>query len=66
MNKKFYTFRFVPEGFNQVYADNKEAAIEAAKKEFPSLAHQIDEKSFRCLETQKEINSYYASFPLMD
>lgn len=44
--RALYSFNFLPEGFNAVWADSKDEAIAKAKAEFPSLAHQIDEKSF--------------------
>lgn len=61
-----WTFNFVGEGFNQVYASNRQEAVLKAKAEFPTLANKIDAKSFRAIRSQKAQNEYYASFPLMD
>lgn len=62
--KTLYTYRFIPEGFNQVWANSKKTAIHEAMKEFPSL--DIDVKSFVALRTKREQETYFTNLPLMD
>lgn len=65
-NKALYSFNFIPEGFNAVWADTKEEAIKQARKEFPSLANQIDLKSFVRRDTNALKDAYWNNLPLMD
>ena len=61
-----YSFQFLPEGFNSVWADSTEQAISEAKRLFPSLASKVDPTSFKSLRTQVEQDAYWDSLPLMD
>ena len=60
-----FTFNFTPEGFNQVYARDKQDAIEVAVDSFESGDRPlvVNRESFREV---KDVQSYYNSFPLMD
>ena len=60
-----FTFNFIPEGFNQVYARDKEDAIEVAVDSFEGddSTLKVNRKSFREV---KDVNSYYNNFPMMD
>jgi hypothetical protein len=62
-----YSFNFRPEGFNAVWANNQAEAISEAKRLFPSLANQVDETSFKALDTQEKQDAYWNNtFPLLD
>ena len=60
-----FTFNFIPEGFNQVYARDKEDAIEVAVDSFEGddSTLKVNRESFREV---KDVNSYYNNFPMMD
>ena len=60
-----FTFSFIPEGFNQVYARDKEDAIEVAVDSFEDddSTLVVNRKSFREV---KDVQAYYNNFPLMD
>ena len=60
-----FTFNFIPEGFNQVYARDKEDAIEVAVDSFEGddSTLVVNRESFREV---KNVNSYYNNFPMMD
>ena len=60
-----FTFNFIPEGFNQVYARDKQDAIEVAVDSFEDDGSTlvVNRESFREV---KDVQSYYNSFPLMD
>ncbi len=61
-----YTFRFLPEGFNAVWADTLNEAYSEAKRLFPSLADRVDPTSFKALITQEEQDTYWNSLPSMN
>jgi hypothetical protein len=60
-----FTFNFIPEGFNQVYARDKQDAIEVAVDSFEGddSTLKVNRESFREV---KDVNSYYNNFPMMD
>ena len=60
-----FTFNFIPEGFNQVYARDKQDAIEVAVDSFEGddTPLKVNRESFREV---KDVQAYYNSFPLMD
>ena len=60
-----FTFNFIPEGFNQVYARDEQDAIEVAVDSFEGddSTLVVNRESFREV---KDVQSYYNSFPLMD
>jgi len=60
-----FTFNFTPEGFNQVYARDKQDAIEVAVDSFEDDGSTlvVNRESFREV---KDVQAYYNSFPLMD
>ena len=60
-----FTFNFIPEGFNQVYARDKEDAIEVAVDSFEGddSTLKVNRESFREV---KDVNAYYNNFPMMD
>ena len=61
-----FTFRFIPEGFNQVYARDKEDAIEVAVDSFESPDHSTLVVNRDTVREVKDVQAYYNSFPLMD
>ena len=60
-----FTFNFIPEGFNQVYARDKQDAIEVAVDSFEGddSTLKVNRESFREV---KDVNAYYNNFPMMD
>ena len=60
-----FTFNFIPEGFNQVYARDKQDAIEIAVDSFEGddSTLKVNRESFREV---KDVNAYYNNFPMMD
>ena len=64
MIKTFYSFNFIPEGFNMVWAETEREAISKAQAEFPELALNL--KSFVRRDTQEKQYAYWNSLPLMD
>ena len=60
-----FTFNFIPEGFNQVYARDKEDAIEVAVDSFEGddSTLKVNRESFREV---KDVQAYYNNFPMMD
>ena len=60
-----FTFNFIPEGFNQVYARDEQDAIEVAVDSFEGddSTLVVNRESFREV---KDVNSYYNNFPMMD
>ena len=60
-----FTFNFIPEGFNQVYARDEQDAIEVAVDSFEGddSTLVVNRESFREV---KDVSSYYSNFPMMD
>ena len=65
MRAILFTFNFVGGGFNQVYARDKQDAIEVAVDSFEGddTPLKVNRESFREV---KDVNSYYNNFPMMD
>ena len=60
-----FTFNFIPEGFNQVYARDEQDAIEVAVDSFEGDDSTLVVNRDTVREV-KDVQAYYNSFPLMD
>ena len=62
-DKRHYTFNWIGEGYNQVYATSRFNAVKEIARQFSTCGLKPDLKTLKVCHNP---DSYWASFPLMD